>query len=103
MNVVARLDLVKSIFSEESEKTCVVAVPPIGHLSQNKRSKQSHSNCRILQIKRQTSPVNYGPLTRVAHAQREIGLALGEQATAGYPPSAISLLPKLIERLVQGH
>ena len=94
-------NFVNSIISSNAKnKTTIVAVPA-----------DSSPLLRIRGANRATAIAEYfreqgknvllimDSLTRVAHAQREIGLGAGEQATSkGYPPSVVSLIPKLIER-----
>ena len=90
----------KVLGSHSRDKVVVVAVPadrsPLLRIQGAKRATAIAEHFRnqgknVLLI--------MDSLTRVAHAQREVGLALGEQPTSrGYPPSVISLLPNIIER-----
>ena len=81
-------------------KSVVVAAPAnISPVLRLKATYLTHSDCRILSRSRQKCLMLCDSLTRVAHAQREIGLAIGEPPTAkGYPPSVFAMLPRLIER-----
>ena len=86
--------------SEAKARTVVVAVP--ADRSPLLRIRGANRATAIAEFFRNNGKnvlLIMDSLTRVAHARREIGLALGEQPTAkGYPPSVVSLIPKLVER-----
>ena len=90
----------KVLGSHSRDKVVVVAVPadrsPLLRIQGAKRATAVAEHFRN---KGKNVLLIMDSLTRVAHAQREVGLALGEQPTSrGYPPFVISLLPNIIER-----
>jgi flagellum-specific ATP synthase len=90
----------ESLGKEGLAKSVVVASP--ANVSPVLRLKATHRTHVIAEYFRDQGLnvlMLVDSLTRVAHAQREIGLAIGEPPTAkGYPPSVFALLPNLIER-----
>ena len=92
---------VKNLLSGDAKnKTIVVAVPADrSPLLRIRGANRATAIAEYFRSKGKNVLLIMDSLTRVAHARREIGLALGEQPTAkGYPPSVVSLIPKLIER-----
>ena len=92
---------VRNILSGAAKnKTIVVAVPADrSPLLRIRGANRATAIAEYFRSKGKNVLLIMDSLTRVAHARREIGLALGEQPTAkGYPPSVVSLIPKLIER-----
>ncbi len=92
---------VKNLLSgDEKNRTVVVAVPADrSPLLRIRGANRATAIAEYFRSKGKNVLLIMDSLTRVAHARREIGLALGEQPTAkGYPPSVVSLIPKLIER-----
>ena len=85
---------------KDAVPTITVAVP--ADHSPSSRLKAAHRATAIAEHFRSQGKsvvLVIDSLTRVAHAQREIGLAAGEPPTMkGYPPSALSMIPRLIER-----
>ncbi|WP_333844046.1 FliI/YscN family ATPase [Limnohabitans sp.] len=90
----------ESLGPEGLAKSVVIAAP--ANVSPVLRLKATHMTHVIAEYFRDQGKnvlMLCDSLTRVAHAQREIGLAIGEPPTAkGYPPSVFALLPNLIER-----
>ena len=86
--------------SESRDRAAVVAVPADrSPLLRIRGAERATAIAEYFRDKGKNVLLIMDSLTRVAHARREIGLALGEQPTSkGYPPSVVSMIPRLIER-----
>ncbi|MFM8988889.1 MAG: FliI/YscN family ATPase [Alphaproteobacteria bacterium] len=95
------LDFVTETLGEEGRRRAVVVAAP-GDCSPVVRLRATHYTCAIAEHFRDQGKnvlLLMDSLTRVAHAQREVGLAVGEPPTTkGYTPSVFSLINELVER-----
>ena len=94
----------KTLGDRGLQKSVVIAAPvDVSPVMRVKAAKLTHSIAEYFCNRGKNVLLLFDSLTRVAHAQREIGLAVGEPPTTkGYTPSVFSLLPKLIERVGVG-
>ena len=98
-------NFISEILNNETKKrTAIVAVPADkSPLLRIKGAEEQRQLQNISESKGKNVLLIMDSLTRVAHAKREVGLALGEQPTSkGYPPSVISMIPNIIERTGAG-
>ncbi|WP_404373492.1 FliI/YscN family ATPase [Sphingomonas sp. MMS24-J45] len=94
-------DFLETKVAGEARKRAVVVAVPANHspVLRIRGALRTHAIAEGFRAQGKKVLLIMDSLTRVAHAGREIGLALGEPASArGYPPSAIAMLPNLIER-----
>ena len=98
-------EFIEQILGVEGLRRSVVIAAPADNspLERIRAAHLAHSYAEFFKANGANVLLLLDSLTRVAHAQREIGLAVGEAPTTkGYTPSMIGLLPKLIERTGTG-
>jgi len=94
-------EFLHTTLGQEGRKRCVVVVST-GDEPALLRVRAAKVACTIAEYFRDRGQhvlLIMDSLTRLCHAQRQIGLAAHEPpATKGYPPSVFSLLPQILER-----
>ncbi len=83
-----------------SERTVIVAVPASAPaLARIHGAWRATGLAEYFRSTGRSVLLVFDSLTRVAHAAREVGIAIGEPVLArGYPPSALNLVSQLVER-----
>ena len=98
-------EFIEMTLGPEGLKRAVVVAAPSDNspLLRLRATNLAHSYAEFFRGQGKNVLLLVDSLSRVAHAQREIGLAVGEAPTSkGYPSSVFSMLPKLIERAGTG-
>jgi flagellum-specific ATP synthase len=98
-------EFIEQILGEEGMGHAVVVAAPADNspLLRIRATNLAHLYAEYFRAQGKDVLLLVDSMSRVAHAQREIGLAIGEPPTSkGYPPSVFSLLPNLIERTGTG-
>ncbi len=99
------LEFVDKVFDPETKKKlCAIAVPADrSPLLRIRGANRATAIAEYFRDQGKNVLLIMDSLTRVAHARREIGLALGELPTSkGYPASVIALISGLVERAGMG-
>src|SRR4051812_7642933 len=95
------LEFIENSLGEEGLKRCVVIVST-GDDTPLLKVRAAKVACTVSEYFRDQGKhvlLLMDSLTRLAHAQRQIGLAAREPpATKGFPPSVFALLPEILER-----